>query len=93
MVHDDVARFDARAAAWDANPFRRKLSGDIVRAMIRPPLEALSIFEALLSRGIIVRALKSYGLPELLRISIGNDEENSLFLAAFREICDHVQCI
>jgi len=33
LVHDDVARFDARAAAWDANPFRRKLSGDIVRAM------------------------------------------------------------
>jgi len=59
--------------------------------MIRPPLEALSIFEALLSRGIIVRALKSYGLPELLRISIGNDEENSLFLAAFREICDHAR--
>lgn len=57
--------------------------------MFRPPLPALDVFEALLRRGIIVRALKSYGLPDLLRVSIGNDEENGLFLAAFREICGH----
>jgi SAM-dependent methyltransferase len=33
MIDDDVARFDARAAAWDANPMRRKLSASIVSAM------------------------------------------------------------
>ncbi|EKO40216.1 MAG: hypothetical protein B193_1055 [Solidesulfovibrio magneticus str. Maddingley MBC34] len=32
-MHDDVARFDARAAAWDASPHRRKLAHDIVAAM------------------------------------------------------------
>ena len=32
-MHDDVARFDARAAAWDASPHRRKLARDIASAM------------------------------------------------------------
>jgi len=32
-MDDDVARFDARAAAWDASPHRRKLARDIVLAM------------------------------------------------------------
>ena len=57
--------------------------------MFRPPLAALDVFEALLARGIIVRALKSYGLPDLLRVSIGNDEENTLFLTAFKDVLDH----
>jgi histidinol-phosphate aminotransferase len=54
--------------------------------MFEPPLPALELFEALLKRGLIVRALKSYGLPHLLRVSIGNDEENALFLAAVQDI-------
>ena len=56
--------------------------------MFRPPLEtdAAAVFEALLRRGLIVRGLKSYGLPELLRVSIGNDEENAMFTAALKDI-------
>ena len=57
--------------------------------MFGPPVDAAGLFEALLSRGIIIRALKSYGLPELLRVSIGNDEENELFLAAMKDILGH----
>lgn len=57
--------------------------------MLRPPVPALELFEALLKRGIIVRALKSYGLPELLRVSIGNDEENAMFLAAMQDAIEH----
>ena len=57
--------------------------------MFKPPYPAADVFEGLLSRGIIVRALKSYGLPDLLRVSIGNDEENAAFLAAFKDILDH----
>ena len=34
------------------------------------------------------RALKSYGLPHMLRVSIGNDEENAAFLAAMKDIVD-----
>ena len=41
---------------------------------------------ALLKRGIIVRPVGNYGLPQWLRISIGLPEENAAFIAALREI-------
>ena len=40
----------------------------------------------LLKRGIIVRPVGNYGLPQWLRISIGLSEENAAFITAFREI-------
>ena len=41
---------------------------------------------ALLKRGIIVRPVGNYGLPQWLRISIGLPEENAAFISALREI-------
>lgn len=43
-------------------------------------------FEDLLRRGIIIRPLNSYNLPGHLRVSIGNEEENRVFLLAMDEI-------
>ncbi|MEY2662328.1 MAG: hypothetical protein RIQ35_645 [Pseudomonadota bacterium] len=40
----------------------------------------------LLKRGIIVRPVGNYGLPEWLRISIGLPEENAAFIHALRDI-------
>lgn len=40
----------------------------------------------LLKRGIIVRPVGNYGLPEWLRISIGLPEENAVFIHALRAI-------
>ncbi len=40
----------------------------------------------LLRRGIIIRALGGYHLPDWLRVSVGTDEENELFLQYIREI-------
>lgn len=40
----------------------------------------------LLKRGIIVRPVGNYGLPQWLRISIGLPEENAAFIAALQEI-------
>ena len=40
----------------------------------------------LLKRGIIVRPVGNYGLPQWLRISIGLPEENTAFIAALKEI-------
>lgn len=55
-----------------------------------PPPEgnksAQTIFELLLQKGIIIRALQSYGLERHLRVSIGNKEENILFLEALKEV-------
>ena len=48
---------------------------------------AAQCFERLLQDGIIIRQLTAYGLPENLRVSVGNAEENRLFLAAMNRIC------
>ena len=41
---------------------------------------------ALLKRGIIVRPVGNYGLPQWLRISIGLPEENTAFIDALKAI-------
>jgi histidinol-phosphate aminotransferase len=46
--------------------------------------EANRIFEELLSRGVVVRPLKAFGLPHCLRISTGTDEDNQLAVEAMR---------
>ncbi|MBR3664581.1 MAG: histidinol-phosphate transaminase [Desulfovibrio sp.] len=44
------------------------------------PAKAADCFTTLLSHGIIIRLLKSYSLPDHLRVSIGNTQENGAFL-------------
>ncbi len=41
---------------------------------------------ALMARGVIVRPVANYGLPEWLRVSVGLPEENDRFLAALDEV-------
>lgn len=48
--------------------------------------EAKSIYEALLTRGIIVRFGGIWNLPCHLRISVGNKEENSAFIQAVSDV-------
>jgi histidinol-phosphate aminotransferase len=43
---------------------------------------AAEVFKRLLRRGVIVRPVAGYGLPEHLRITIGTAEENEKFLQA-----------
>ena len=44
------------------------------------------VFDALLRRGLIVRAMGSYGLPEWIRVSVGTMPQNNSFIAALREL-------
>jgi histidinol-phosphate aminotransferase len=48
--------------------------------------DGASVFGALLKRGVIVRPIASYGMPEWLRVSIGLESENARFLAALGEV-------
>jgi len=48
--------------------------------------DAAGINAGLLKRGVIVRPVAGYGLPEWLRISIGTAPENHRFIAALTEI-------
>ena len=48
--------------------------------------EADRVYEELLAEGVIVRPLKSFGLPRCLRISTGTDEENEVCLEAMKRV-------
>ncbi|MGC4047837.1 MAG: histidinol-phosphate transaminase [Armatimonas sp.] len=47
-----------------------------------------AMFQALLKRGVIVRAFGS--LPTMLRVTVGTESQNSIFLAALKEAMDEV---
>ncbi len=50
-------------------------------------ISACKMFEVLLAKGIILRPLAAgYNMPHSLRISIGNNEENTALLSAVKEI-------
>ena len=44
--------------------------------------KAPEVFKRLLRRGVIVRPVSGYGLPEHLRVTVGTAAENEKFLAA-----------
>lgn len=48
--------------------------------------DAAAINLALLKRGIIVRPVANYGLPEWLRVTVGLPEENAAFLDALTQV-------
>lgn len=58
--------------------------GNFVMLDLQQP--AQPIYQALLHKGVIVRPIAGYGLPNHLRISIGLPEENQRFIDALSEI-------
>ena len=44
------------------------------------------IFQAMLSRGVIVRPVKEYGLPTHIRVTVGLPDENRRFLDVLEEV-------
>jgi histidinol-phosphate aminotransferase len=47
---------------------------------------AAKIYAALLRKGVIVRPVENYGLPDHLRITIGTPEQNGVLLAALDDL-------
>jgi len=54
--------------------------------MFRPTRNAAEVFEELLRRGIIIRPLKSFGMPDLMRVNVGTDSENKIFIENLAEV-------
>ncbi len=48
--------------------------------------DARKVYEALLWRGVIVRAMNSYGLNTHIRVTVGRPEENQRLIKALREV-------
>lgn len=57
--------------------------------LIRLGVQALEMSKQLERRGIIVRHAGMWGLPEHIRVSIGTEEENKLFIQALSELIDN----
>lgn len=47
---------------------------------------ALPLYEALLQKGVIVRPVANYEMPNHLRVSIGTERENQIFIQALIEV-------
>jgi histidinol-phosphate aminotransferase len=45
-----------------------------------------AVFKAMMDRGIIIRAMASYKLPEWVRISVGTQEQNQRCIQALKEV-------
>ncbi len=70
----EVEKIGCRVHPSQANFFLIYIQGD-----------AEKLYEALLQRGIIVRLMKHFDLPECLRISVGTEDENRRFLDEFSQ--------
>lgn len=59
--------------------------------LFKPPYPPAEISERLLRRGIILRPMSQFYLPEHLRVTVGLPAENERFVAALAEILDEMK--
>jgi len=60
--------------------------------LIKLPVNSHQVYKRLLQRGIIARAMDSYGLEQYLRVSVGLEEENRLFIENLKEVLEDLEC-
>jgi histidinol-phosphate aminotransferase len=48
--------------------------------------DAMPVYDALLKEGVIVRPVASYNMPNFLRITVGNEQQNDRVLAALNKV-------
>ncbi len=48
--------------------------------------DAMPVYDALLREGVIVRPVASYKMPQFLRITVGNEQQNNRVLSALKKV-------
>ncbi|MCW8935381.1 MAG: histidinol-phosphate transaminase [Gammaproteobacteria bacterium] len=48
--------------------------------------DAMPVYDSLLREGVIVRPVASYNMPEFLRITVGNEQQNSRVLKSLQKV-------
>lgn len=56
--------------------------------LIEVPGSARAVYQALLRKGVIVRAMDSYGLAKYIRVTVGLPEENERFITSLQEVLE-----
>jgi histidinol-phosphate aminotransferase len=92
----DDAEFTARARATNASGLSQLASALAGRGLEIVPSVAnfllvkvgdgVRVFTELQRRGVIVRPMKPYGMPEWVRVTVGTAAQNERFLAALDEV-------
>jgi len=54
--------------------------------LIKTGEKTKEIIAELLKRGIIIRGMESYNLPQYIRLTIGTQEENETFIREFKSV-------
>jgi len=75
FLYEQVSKMGLRYFPTQANFFLIDLEQD-----------ANEVFERLLSRGVIVRAMTAYGYPNYIRVNVGLPEENQRFVKVLKEV-------
>jgi histidinol-phosphate aminotransferase len=62
--------------------------GNFLLLHFKDPAEASEADQFLAQRGLILRAVRSYGLPQCLRLTVGSEEANRLVVEALKDFKD-----
>jgi len=54
--------------------------------LFKVPRPAEEIYRLMLAKGVIIRAMTAFGLPDCLRVNAGTEEENRVFLTRLAEV-------
>ncbi len=96
-LDDDAFMHKTRKTVWNGLKFLyleiEKMGLEYVRSdanffLIKVNRNAKDIYEAMLKKGVIIRAMNAYGLTNYIRVNVGTPEENKRFLQALREVLD-----
>ncbi len=80
---EKTARENRAGLAWLENGFGElglEFVPSVANFMLVRVGDGMRVFEALQARGVIVRPVKSYGLPEWVRVTVGTREQNARLL-------------
>lgn len=76
-LREQLSQLGFDAVASDANFLMLPLAND---------QEALRLTQSLVERGVIIRPLGNFGLPDCVRITIGTDEENQFLIDTLKQV-------
>src|SRR5438876_604463 len=79
MVTDALRELDVAVVPSEAN---------FVMVVRETEEDVNLIFQELLKLGVIVRPLKAFGLPHCIRITVGTDEQNNIFIESLKKVLD-----
>ncbi len=74
-LYSEIEKMGLEYVPSEANFFLINVKGD-----------AKKVYEAMLRKGVIIRAMNAYGLPEYIRVNVGKPRENRRFVEVLKEV-------